>query len=207
MKEWECIYEKRGKYFLKPYEGIQKIAAILKTKKVKKVLDLGCGSGRHLVYFAKRGFDMYGIDSSATGIAIAKKWLKTAHLKAHFNVQDIYQKLPYKSKFFDAIISTQVLHHNYPDNVKNLIKEMERVLKDNGMLFFTVPKFRHKRQKERLPLKKVGYRTYLPMDGMEKGLLHFYFTKKILITYFNNFRILSIKLGKHDHYEVLAVKK
>ena len=185
-----------------------KLVSAFKKRKVKRVLDLGCGSGRHLVYLAKKGFDTYGIDSSPTGIRLAKKWLKEEHLKAHLKTQDIYQRLPYRNESFDAIVSTQVLHHNYPSNIKKLIKEIERVLEDDGILYFTVPKFRHERSPERLPLKKAGYRTYLPMDGEEKGIPHFYFNKKIIIAYFHDFRILRIKLfRRYSYYEVLVTKK
>ena len=209
MDVWERIYKEKGKYFLKPHESMPKITSAFKKNGVKRVLDLGCGSGRHLVYLAKMGFDTYGIDSSPAGVELARKWLRREHLRAHLKNQDIYQKLPYRSKFFDAIISTQVLHHNYSSKVKELIKEMERILGDNGIIFFTVPKLRRKRSNiegKRLPLKKVGDRTYLPMDGIEKGLPHFYFDKKTIITYFHNFKILAIKYGKRGHYEVLAVK-
>ncbi len=145
MDVWERIYKERGTFFLEPDERMPEIAGTFKKKGVKRVLDLGCGSGRHLVYLSRKGFDVYGIDSSLTGIGLARKWLKKERLKAHLKNQDIYQKLPYKNRSFDAIISTQVLHHNYSHNIKRLITEMERVLDDNGILFFTVPKFRRKR--------------------------------------------------------------
>jgi len=40
------------------------ITAVLELEKGKKVLDVGCGYGRHLIPLFKRGFDVYGVDLS-----------------------------------------------------------------------------------------------------------------------------------------------
>ena len=43
-----------------------------------KVLDLGCGIGRHVKYAYEMQLDAYGIDLSDTAISIARSWLKVA---------------------------------------------------------------------------------------------------------------------------------
>ncbi len=106
-KHWDKIFREKGKVFAKPQKDIPKIVRLLKQKGVKRVLDLGCGSGRHLVYLAKEGFEVYGIDIAKYGIKIAKNWLREKGLKANLKIGNIYQKLPYSNDFFDAIISTQ----------------------------------------------------------------------------------------------------
>lgn len=42
-----------------------------------RVLDLGCGSGRHALEFARRGFDVTGIDLSADAISIARSQVRS----------------------------------------------------------------------------------------------------------------------------------
>jgi len=111
MKQWDKIFKWHGKVFEKPQGNIPRIAKLFKKKGVKRILDLGCGSGRHTVYFAKNGFDVYGIDVAPSGIKMTKKWLKKENLKANLKVGNIYKKLPYKDNFFDAVISTQTIHH------------------------------------------------------------------------------------------------
>jgi len=39
----------------------------------KTILDVGCGSGRNLIYFLRQSVDVYGIDSSPDAIAEVKK--------------------------------------------------------------------------------------------------------------------------------------
>lgn len=76
MQQWNEIFRKRGRVFHRAQEDMPKIFKLLKEKKERKVLDLGCGTGRHIVYFAKRGFDVYGIDISPQAIKLTKSWLK-----------------------------------------------------------------------------------------------------------------------------------
>jgi len=138
MRQWNKIFKEYGKFFTKPQEDIPKIVKLFREKGVKKALDLGCGSGRHIVYLAKHGFEVYGIDIAPKGIGITKSWLKKEKLKARLKIGNIYKKLPYPNNFFDALISIQVLNHNRIGNIRKLIKEIERILKPEGLIFITV---------------------------------------------------------------------
>lgn len=202
MKQWDKIFKRSGKVFTKVQEDIPSVVKLFKKHNVKRVLDLGCGSGRHLVYLAKRGFDVYGIDIAKHGIKIAANCLKKENLKAHLKVGDIYKKLPYKSNFFDAIISTATLHHNKIENIRKLIKEMERILKPKGLIFITVAKKRSKKEipKEKLwKIKMIAPRTFIPLTHDEKGLIHYWFNKKILKKEFKNFKIYDIWVAKNNY--------
>jgi len=202
---WEKIFKEKGRFFEKPHEDLPKLVRIFKKAKVKRVLDLGCGSGRHVVYLAKHGFEVYGFDLSKEGIRLAKQWLKEKNLKAKLKVGDMNKKFPYRDKFFDAIICVQVLHHNTARKIKKVISEIYRVLKPSGYLFVTVPKSRNVKFQGK-KWKKIGYRTYVPLEGIEKGIPHFYFTKKLIREFFKDFEILDIHLDRYNHYCILMVK-
>ncbi|MDH5746580.1 MAG: class I SAM-dependent methyltransferase [Candidatus Bathyarchaeota archaeon] len=49
---------------------------VFKSCKVEKVLDLGCGVGRHCIYLAKNGFDVIGVDVSKHALIMAKEWVR-----------------------------------------------------------------------------------------------------------------------------------
>jgi len=199
---WDKAFKKEGKIFVKPERDIPKVAKLFKKAGVKKVLDLGCGSGRHLIYLAKRGFNVYGIDISKHGIKIAKDWLKKKRLKACLEIGDFYKKLPFKDNYFDAVISIAALHHGKIGDIRKLINEMKRILKPKGLIFITAHKKLPKRKipKEKLfGIKYIAPRTYVILGGPEKGGIHYNFNKKILKREFRDFEFLKLWL-EPSHY-------
>ncbi|MBI2129565.1 class I SAM-dependent methyltransferase [Candidatus Woesearchaeota archaeon] len=189
--QWNEIFKKEGKVFTKIQEDIPEVLKLFKRHNVRRILDLGCGSGRHTVYFAKQGFDVYGIDIAKEGLNITKSWLKKEGLKANLKMGSVYNKLSYPNDFFDAIISIQVLHHALIERIRKVISELERILKPKGIVFITVTK-RKIIPKIRERPKVIAPRTYMPAKGEEKGLLHYIFTKDLLKKEFRNFKIYNI---------------
>ena len=202
MKQWNEIFKTDGKVFQEIQEDMPRIIKLLKKQNAQKVLDLGCGSGRHLVYLAKNGFKIYGFDIAETGIEIAERWLKENNLSADFKSGSIYKNLPYPNNFFDAVISTQTINHGMIDDIRRGIREIERILKPGGMIFITVRKRNtrnwnsgkiiEKYGKQSVNYKVIAPRTYVPTEGGEKYLPHFLFNKKIIKKEFNHFNISDI---------------
>lgn len=225
MKQWNKIFQKQGKVFERIQEDIPQVANLFRKKSIRKVLDLGCGSGRHTVYLAKRGFEVYGFDIAPEGIKITRNWLKKERLKASFKIGDIYKKLPYKDKFFDAIIAIQVINHGKIESIRKLIREMERILKPKGLVFITARRRRLRNwrinsiRKEffrgsdgieilKTDYKIIGPRTYVPTDSGEKGLIHYVFNKSLLKKEFKNFKIYDIRASfNRRHYCLLGELK
>jgi SAM-dependent methyltransferase len=201
MQQWNEAFKKNGRIFTEIQEDIPKITAFFKDHNVKRILDLGFGSGRHTVYLAREGFDVYGLDVAMEGLRLTKSWLKQENVKAHLKIGNIYEGLPYPDNFFGAIVSSQVIHHSRIESIRELIKEMERVLVSHGLVFITVP--------ERLARasETVAPRTYVPLEGMDKGLVHYIFKKSLLRKEFSNFRINRIWVDSHQQYCLLGELK
>lgn len=96
--------------------------------KEENILDIGCGTGELLYMINKKGLNLYGIDLSDKMIEEAKMKLQN---HANLTIGDS-ENLPYKDNKFDIIICNDSFHH-YPNPIKAL-KEMNRVLKNNGKL-------------------------------------------------------------------------
>ena len=139
MPDWNDIFIKEGKVFLEPHEDMERLTELFKINNVQKILDLGCGTGRHLIFFSKKGFEIFGLDSSPRGIEIAQEWLSEEGIEVETICQRIENKFPYEDNFFDAIISIQVIHHNLMKDIIKTVKEIERVLKKGGCIFITFP--------------------------------------------------------------------
>lgn len=74
---WDKFYKKSSKYIYWPSEEIFTFSErYLGNIKCKKVLDIGCGAGRHLLMFDYKGCNTFGIDSSKEAILTAKKIFK-----------------------------------------------------------------------------------------------------------------------------------
>ena len=188
--------------FVEPHDDMPHLADLLNQREAHTLLDLGCGTGRHVLYLGERGFDVYGIDSAAAGLTSTQHRLEAAGLAAHLVQHDIFDALPFDDAFFDAIISVQVIHHARLAHVAALVDEMARILKAGGLLFVTVPQL----QNQGTQFQQIEPGTYIPLDGIEAGLPHHYFTPEELRALFKAFSILDIHLDRDHHYCLTAVK-
>jgi SAM-dependent methyltransferase len=195
-KAWDTLFGKAGRIFEKPHEDLPGIASLLKKLGVQKILDLGSGSGRHLVFLAKNGFSVFGMDNSPAGIELSNRWLASEGLVAELTLHEMASELPYPDSFFDAVISIQVIHHARTESIRKTIRETERVLKKGGFVFFTVPRQRNQGKE----FEQIEPGTFVPLDGPEQGLPHHYFTTEEFAQFFGGFRISDVHLDSLDHY-------
>lgn len=209
MPDWEEIFKEQGYVFVDPHQDMFRLSEIFHEHEVKRILDLGCGTGRHLVYFSQAGFEISGIDSSETALDLARKWLKEEGFDADVHLGRMEDPLPYSDDFFDAIISIQVIHHNMIDDIVATIREIERVLTIGGYIFVTVAKLgpKPKKSEDGWNFHQVEDGTFIPQSGPESGIPHHYFTEEELHKVFINFQILEMYVDDTNHRCVLATKK
>jgi len=185
-----------------PQEDMPKVTELFKDRGVRKVLDLGCGSGRHLVYLAEQGFEVFGIDIAQRATELAANWLKEKGLWAELRAGSVFERLPYEDNFFDAIISVRVINHGRIEDIRSAIKETQRVLKSKGLIFVEVRKERKVKESKRQSTRSkiIDSRTVISMTGREKGVIHYMFNKAILIKEFRSFRILDFWDTSEGYY-------
>ena len=94
------------------------------------VLDLGSGSGRHLVKI-KNG-KMYLLDFSKEMLKLAEEKSKKEKINAEFKQANLWE-IPYENEFFDYAVCISALHCvESAENRKKAVKELYRVLKKGG---------------------------------------------------------------------------
>ncbi len=116
----------------KAMDYIQKeiLAYFLKNENFsnKKVLEIGCGIGRWVEFFTKRGALYYGVDISDEMVNIAKELFPDVEIR----VYNIDKGLPFEEETFDYIFTITVLHHNPYEIQESIIKEAGKLVKNKG---------------------------------------------------------------------------
>ncbi|MDQ7779160.1 MAG: class I SAM-dependent methyltransferase [Planctomycetota bacterium] len=197
-QQWNEVYKRDGRVFEKVQEDMPRLARLFRKHGVKRVLDLGCGTGRHVVFLASRGFEVDGLDIAPEGLRLTRQWLRRRGLRATLKLGSFYRRFPYEDGRFGAVVSTQSMHHGRLGAVRRCIREMARVLSPGGFIFVTVPRARRRTG------RWIAPRTCLPVDGKEKGLPHYFFNRRLIRKEFRGFRIHDIWLATAKHYCILG---
>ncbi len=111
-----------------------------------KVIDVGCGAGRHSFEAYRRGADVVAFDQDTAELsnvdtmfrAMADSGEVPRSARAEAVVGDALT-LPYPDEAFDCVIASEILEHVPADNT--VIDELIRVLKVGGRLAVTVPRW------------------------------------------------------------------
>lgn len=103
-----------------------------------RLLDVGAGHGRTLMYLKAQGLDdnieFYGVDN-----AQARRNRLFEPDRWDYRLLDVEHGLPFENGFFDIVICEQVLEHlKRPDFV---VSEISRVMRPGGLAILGVPNF------------------------------------------------------------------
>lgn len=201
---WLDWYKER-----KVEDNVDALAKVLLEARVQKILDFGTGTGRHTVYLARMGFEVYGFDWSEAAIALTEQELSRQGLSANLTVWDMNETpLPYDDEFFDAVFAVRVLHHTYIGKITRIASEIARITRVGGYLYIEAPTY------EKAIRQKLGGvkseepepGTFLPLEGEERGVPHHHFTRDEILRIFASFNPLTLE-EKDGHYCFTGIKK
>ena len=197
-RDWERIYRQQGDLQYRVLPKIRRAANRFKSMNYEKILDLGCGTGRHTIFLALQGFLVYATDISPTGIAIAGEKAKALNLgNIHFQQHDM-KSIPYPDKFFDAVLCIWTIYHGTLDKVRQTINESYRVLKPNGTVltdFLSVDDSTYGTGRE------IERNTFMGEKKTEEDVPHHYTTREELVQLFSSFRQLKIRASSNSYVD------
>jgi len=108
-----------------------KVVDFTNARNGSKILDVGTGTGKQAFAFAKKGYDVIGIDLSEAMLKVANKKNKYENVK--FEVADA-TNLPFEDNSFDVSCVSFALHDMPLTIREKALKEMVRVTKPKGMI-------------------------------------------------------------------------
>lgn len=186
---WEGFYRKNldtSRYIA--HENAEAMNQLFQAAMVQKILDLGCGDGRHLKYFANQGYKMYGLDISPTALRMAEEWLAEDGLSAEFACNDMTD-IPWPNDFFEALVCVQVINHHYVEGIRKTFHEIYRVLKPGGWFFLSVQTGNPPDPNKDPSIKIVAPNTCMYVDDKEIGVPHYFFTQPALLEELSKFTL------------------
>ena len=186
----------------RPHRFIEKpmMRELMPNLENKKVLMLGCGTGEESIMLEEfNATNIVGIDLSEESIRLAKE----SYPNCEFIVGDMH-KLPFKENTFDFVYSSLAIH--YSSNPETVFDEINRVLKDNGQLLFSVGHplrwACEEKEIDNLKCRVIAH----GVDNDNDIQIGNYNTFKKHDHYFNNGEVLSFYVGSPSYY-FKALKK
>jgi len=145
MKQWyETLFENYAKTYDK--EGFTQgtigecdfLEKEINFDKTARILDVGCGTGRHAIELTKRGYSVTGVDLSQDQLTHAKAKAKAQNLDIDFRVADA-RNLPFQNEFDIAIM---ICEGGFPlmetDEMNfQILESISKSLKSPGKLILT----------------------------------------------------------------------
>lgn len=107
---------------------------LLKPAPNEKILDIGCGRGELVKRMLGVGVNAFGIDYSSAAVTIAKNVCGSGRI-----VRANAIHLPFTNEKFDKIVLTDVVEHLDQEDLDKCLKEVKRVLKNDGVVLIHTP--------------------------------------------------------------------
>lgn len=151
QQEWDRSYDNRDNFVFYPHEEVIRFVSKFICKRIGlnefcdvapasiqgRVLDLGCGIGRHVIYCHDMGLDAYGIDLSSKAVQVAVEWAAQKGLNdpgRKVREGDI-RKLPWDDGYFNYAISHGVLDSMPFEIARAACLELARKMVKGGLFY------------------------------------------------------------------------
>jgi tellurite methyltransferase len=160
----------------------------------RRILEVGCGAGRHVVLFARSGLEVVGTDLAQSALDFTRRRLEQEGLAGVRLEQAHAGELPFPDASFDALLAWRFLHVLGRDEARTAVAEMARVLRPGGSILVGTRSPRSTNhalvQQGRGADRDFAYR-----DGQlsERAVADVYYTREELAELFGAFKEIAIE--------------
>ncbi len=151
-----------------------------------RIYDLGCGIGRHTVYFARYNCEVYASDISKEGLQKTQERLQKENLTAQLH-QGHFLDVSFPDNYFDLVVSINTINHGYKAEVWKIVNKIYRMLKPGGHFIGTLRMKRKGTKFYSTDIKVLDDQTFVYLEGEERGIPHHFVTWEELPELFNKF--------------------
>jgi cyclopropane fatty-acyl-phospholipid synthase-like methyltransferase len=154
------IYERQKTFFRRAYEAgqtpwprlrptpaVARLAKHLRLEQGRaRLLDVGCGEGRHMICFAKEGHRAVGVDYELLALrkACTREDARPVRSRLTFVLADAFH-LPFRRESFDALVDSGCFHHVKKADWSQYLGGLTALLKPGGYFHLTTfsTRFKH----------------------------------------------------------------
>jgi cyclopropane fatty-acyl-phospholipid synthase-like methyltransferase len=205
---WESIWRAQGARWelQEPQPEVVALVDRLKAEGKRRVHDLGCGLGRHLLLLAAEGFETSGSDISPQAVTTCHRRLAEAGLSATVTRSPM-TAIPEEDGSLDCLVAWHVAYHSTVDEIERTLQGVHDKLKPGGYFFATFISTGHStyelscQEAEQGLSQRLEDGTFIrPHDTIgDKALVHHYTTEQELRNrLLAAFEILSLEERRRD---------
>ncbi|NWG10553.1 class I SAM-dependent methyltransferase [Candidatus Bathyarchaeota archaeon] len=197
-------------------KDVKFLNSLFRKYNCRSILDVGCGTGNHSIRLSKLGYEVTGIDISASMLKMARKKNRTSKIRfLQSDMKKLGEVIPKGSRFDAAICLGHVLSHLMTDkDLRAFLSGLHKILKEKSIFVFSaknakrinerylnVLRLDHMINKEKLRLALFSYNS---RDMQDTNTLMW---RPIYILKENGKMDLQIREHKLRWFEFLPLKK
>jgi len=196
---WDDLFSKGEFVWREPHELVIGLLPALEKLDGNRILDLGCGAGRHLVFLEGQGFICHGTDHAQKGLLSARAWLQEEGFPLRLTQSEMDQ-LPYASSSFNAVLCLYVIYHGTVEKIERVLQEIYRLLDPGGLSLVTFISDQHHRYGCGDEIESGTFITHIDADA---GIPYHFSSEEELIRMVGDFRVLELELLERENNQGL----
>ena len=192
-----------------PLPEVVTMAELLLQEGRRRVLDIGCGVGRHTIYLASRGFEVTATDNAPAAVSACRRNLQETRLQAQVLEVEMTE-IPFPDDYFDGVVAAQVIHHTDVATLTRIISLIHQKLAAGGWFVWVTASSRNR---DFSTAREIEPGTWVDENRREGPVPHHYCTEQEIRSLLSSYDIQSLeeKLNEYSqaatfHWRVIARK-